>query len=51
MFIVYEVFPDGKRFFMYRDDDHFNCEVWVSQHDDCTTALLNRWSKLVIVEE
>ena len=48
MYSVYEVFPDGKKFFMFSDYDDFTCEVWVRNHSLCTTALRNGWSKLMI---
>lgn len=50
MYRVYEVFGDGKKFTMFESDDHFTCEVWASNHDDCTTALRNRVSHLEIIE-
>ena len=31
-YTVYEVFPDGKKFFRFENDDHFECEVYVSHH-------------------
>ena len=31
-YTVYEVFPDGKKFFRYESDDRFDCEVYVSHH-------------------
>ncbi len=48
MYTVYEVFEDGKRFALFTHDDHFTCEVWMRNHEFCTTALRNGWSKLVI---
>lgn len=29
---VYEVFPDGKKFFRFENEDLFECEVYVSHH-------------------
>ena len=29
---VYEVFPDGKKFFRFESDDRFECEVYVYHH-------------------
>ena len=48
MYAVYEVFDDGKRFLLFENDDLFTCEVYVWNHQEATTALKNRWSKLVI---
>ena len=48
MYAVYEVFDDGKRFLLFEHSDRFTCEVYVYNHQDATTALRNRWSRLVI---
>ena len=32
MFTVYEVFPDGKRFFRFESNDSFECEVYIDHH-------------------
>lgn len=32
MFIVYEIFPDGKKFFRFESKDRFDCEVYVYHH-------------------
>ena len=48
MYKVYEVFPDGERFFHFEHDDYFTCEVYVRNNALSTTALRNGWSKLVI---
>lgn len=29
---VYEVMPDGKKFFRFESNDRFDCEVYVDQH-------------------
>lgn len=44
-YIVYEVFPDGKKFFRFENDDRFECEVYVDHH-----KYDHRVSKLVIEE-
>ena len=31
-YTVYEVFPDGKKFFRFESNDHFECEVYVAHH-------------------
>lgn len=31
-YIVYEAFPDGKRFFRFESNDRFECEVYVAHH-------------------
>lgn len=31
-YVVFETFPDGKRFFRYESDDYFECEVYVAHH-------------------
>lgn len=31
-YTVYEVFPDGKKFFRFESDDHFECEVYLAHH-------------------
>lgn len=48
---VFEVFKsDGKRYLLYTHDDKFTCECWATNHDDCTTALRNGSSFLIIEE-
>ena len=42
-YTVYEVFPDGKKFFRFASDDHFECEVYVDHHQ-----YDHRISKLII---
>lgn len=42
-YTVYEVFPDGKKFFRFESDDHFECEVYVYHHE-----YDHRESKLII---
>lgn len=42
-YAVYEVFPDGKKFFRFGSEDHFECEVYVYHHE-----YDHRESKLVI---
>lgn len=43
MYRVYEVFPDGKRFFRFESNDKFECEVYVYHHEyDC------KYSKLIV---
>lgn len=32
MFIVYEVFADGKKFFRFESDDPFECEIYMEHH-------------------
>lgn len=32
IFAVYEVFPDGKKFFRFESNDRFECEVYVDHH-------------------
>lgn len=32
-YTVYEVFPDGKKFFRFESNDLFECEVYVYQHE------------------
>lgn len=51
MYKVYEVFEDGKRFYLFGSYDYFTCEVWVRNHEFCTTALQRGYSSLVIEEE
>ena len=46
---VYEVFPDGKRFFRFESDDFFDCEVYVNNHI-CERTVSMGLSKLVIEE-
>lgn len=31
-YTVYEVFPDGKKFFRFESDHHIDCEVYVRNH-------------------
>lgn len=45
MFAVYEIFPDGKKFFRFESDDRFECEVYVDHH-----KYDHRVSRLEIVE-
>lgn len=45
MFAVYEIFPDGKKFFRFESDDRFECEVYVDHH-----KYNHRVSRLEIVE-
>lgn len=42
-YTVYEVFPDGKRFFRFESNDLFECEVYVDHH-----KYDHKTSKLVI---
>lgn len=32
MYIIYEVFSDGKKFFRFKSDDPFECEVYMEHH-------------------
>ena len=50
MYIVYEVFPDGKKYKMHVGKDKFTCEVWMEHHRECTPALMNGSSRLEIME-
>lgn len=45
LYIVYEVFPDGKKFYRFESNDLFTCEVYVDHHQ-----YDHRESKLVIEE-
>lgn len=45
-YTVYEVFPDGKRFFRFESDDHFECEVYVDHHKYSVSVR----GKLIITE-
>lgn len=29
---VYEIFPDGKKFFRFESTDRFECEVYIAHH-------------------
>ena len=40
---VFEVFSDGKKFFLFESNDRFECEVYVEHH-----KYAHRFSKLVI---
>ena len=46
-YTVYEVFPDGKRFFRYESNDSFDCEVYVENHKYSYSVS----GKLIIEEE
>lgn len=50
MFVVYEIFKDGKKFWRHESEDEFMCEVFVSNHEYGTNALKHGWSKLIIEE-
>ena len=43
LYTVYEVFPDGKKFFRFESNDLFDCEVYVDHH-----IYDHKTSKLVI---
>lgn len=46
MYVVYEVFPDGKRFFRFENENKIDCEVYVNNNKyDC------KKSKLIIEKE
>lgn len=32
MYIIYEVFSDGKKFFRFKSDDPFECEIYMEHH-------------------
>lgn len=32
LYTIYEVFPDGKKFFRFESNDRFECEVYVEHH-------------------
>lgn len=32
MHAVYEIFPDGKKFFRFESADRFECEVYIAHH-------------------
>ena len=49
MFDVYEVFKDGTKFFMAGYEDAFDAEVYARNHEQCTTALRNGWSKIEVI--
>ena len=48
MFNIYEIFEDGKKYLLYSHEDRFTCEVWMRNHQYCTTALSKGYSKLVL---
>lgn len=49
MYAVYEEFEsDKKRFLLHEHEDKFECEVWLENHRDCTTALRIGRSHLII---
>lgn len=50
MYIVYEVFEDGKKFPLYENEDRFTCEVWSENNAECTNALHIKKSHLEIQE-
>lgn len=47
---VFEVFPDGKRYLLHDSTSRFDCEVYVFNHGDATTALRTRNAHLEITE-
>lgn len=49
MYSVYEVFSDGKQYWMYSHNDRFECIVWACNHS--TTASSKVRSELKVVEE
>lgn len=51
MYTIYEVFPDGAKYPMFYCDDFFTCEVWVSNNFDCTSALMQGRSELIIEKQ
>lgn len=32
MYVIYEVFSDGKKFFRFKSDDPFECEIYMEHH-------------------
>lgn len=32
LYTVYEVFPDGKKFFRFESNYHYECEIYVEHH-------------------
>lgn len=45
--VVYEVMPDGKKYFRFESDDRFDCEVYV-EHHKYDYSVMRAHSKLVI---
>ena len=50
MYEVWEVFEDGKQFFLYNNADRFACEVWAVNNVEFTSALKSGKSKIEIRE-
>ena len=37
MYSVYEVFPDGRAYWLSSDEDKFECECWARNHETSAT--------------
>ena len=49
MYSVYEFFPDGKSYWLYSNQDKFECECWAHNHG--TVASNRGKSVLRVVKE
>lgn len=48
-YTVYEIMPDGKKFFRFESNDRFDCEVYINNH--CYDYNVMRANSALVIEE